>query len=458
MAARDLSQELEQSNFQLNHRLVQMEALYQSGLVLSASLDSEELRGNFLRLAVGTVDARCGFLFLRDETQSSLGLAEDANFSTADLLQLAGVELHACMEEALATQEPQLRTGDKMPTPFPGQHLLLAPLGGHGCLGVVDKETREGLTLFNEMDSQLLEMMGQQAGMALSNARLFRQMAEERNVGANILNSVGNGVVSTDLRGNVARINPSAERILGGSADELVGQSLMQVFRSADCPLTATAILQTLASGEPQQVREESGGDSSVVLRVQVTPLLTAAGKVKGAVLAMEDLTERTRLETMFKQYASDQVVDILLEGENVPSLCGEVCEATMPFLDTVGSTELLGKIGGEEMVALMNEAYTGLVEIVFNHHGTLDKYTGDGFMAALGAPLSQVDDNRRAVLCALEIIDEMEKFNKSHMHRLDIKGGLSRGRVVAGNIGSLRRMEYSVIGPDVNLAALLCD
>jgi len=72
---------LEATNFQLNHRLVQMEALYQAGLVLSASFDSQELRGDFLRLAVGTVDARCGFLFLRDDDDGPLQLAEETNFS-----------------------------------------------------------------------------------------------------------------------------------------------------------------------------------------------------------------------------------------------------------------------------------------------------------------------------------------------------------------------------------------
>lgn len=64
--SKDLALELEETNFRLNHRLVQMEALYQAGLVLASSLDTTELRGEFLRLAVGTVDARCGFLFLKD--------------------------------------------------------------------------------------------------------------------------------------------------------------------------------------------------------------------------------------------------------------------------------------------------------------------------------------------------------------------------------------------------------
>jgi PAS domain S-box-containing protein len=308
------------------------------------------------------------------------------------------------------------------------------------------------------MDGHLLEMMGKQAGMSLANAQLFRQMSEEHNINVNIVNSIANGVVSTDLRGIVLRVNPVAERIFGHGADELIGQPLTKLLGDCGCPLLATAVVQTLADGKPRQISEEKMGSTDVLLRARVTPLLTAGEKVEGAVIALEDMTQRARLESMFKQYASDQVVDMLLAGDELPSLGGEMCEATMLFLDTVGSTELLGKIGGEEMVSLMNDAYTRLVELVFHHNGTLNKYTGDGFLAVFGAPLSQPDDNRRAVLCALEIVDEMKRFNETQSHRLDIKVGISRGRVVAGNIGSPRRMEYSVIGPDVNLAARLCD
>ena len=129
-----------------------------------------------------------------------------------------------------------------------------------------------------------------------------------------------------------------------------------------------------------------------------------------------------------------------------------------MLFVDLVGSTELLDQIGPEEMVDLLNDCFTRLVDIVFDYNGTLDKYMGDGFLAVFGVPVTFSDDSKRAVRSALAIRSEMRRFSEENQQNWGISIGISRGSVVAGNIGSLRRMEYTVIGPDVNLAARLCD
>ena len=224
----------------------------------------------------------------------------------------------------------------------------------------------------------------------------------------------------------------------------------------------AQAVLFSLEDGHPRAVTNDEprveGRRPDVNLNAKITPLRGQQGEMEGLVLALEDLTEETRVRDMFKQFASDQVVELLLKDGSAPALGGQTLQATMLFMDIAGYTELLGNIGSEEMVRLMNDCYTRMVDIVFKHNGTLDKYTGDGFFVVFGAPLSLDNDSHRAVQCALEIVQELDRFNTTHKLSFGVRLGISRGTVVAGNIGSPRRMEYSVIGPHVNLAQRLCD
>ena len=299
--------------------------------------------------------------------------------------------------------------------------------------------------------------MGQQAGLTLANARIYRRMVEERNLNLNIFNSVATGVISTDLHGTIVRVNPAVKRILGAEGT-FFARSSARLFEQYGCKRTAAAVCDCLQDGQDRYIDGERIGSSQLTLNARISSLRTEAGQIEGLVITLEDLTEQSRLRTMFKQYASDQVVDLVLKDDAAPALGGEIRSATMMFVDLVGSTELLGRIGGEEMVSLMNDFFTRMVDIVFSHNGTLDKYTGDGFLAVYGAPVTLEQDSARAVQTGLDILAEMESFNRSNDQSLGVSIGISRGTVVAGNIGSLRRMEYSVIGPDVNIASRLCD
>ena len=293
--------------------------------------------------------------------------------------------------------------------------------------------------------------------MALANAGIYRRMVEERNLNLNIFNSVANGVISTDLRGTIVRVNPAIKRIFGEEG-AFFGRSSVKLLEQNGCSRLAAAATQCLDDGEERSVQDEAVRGRQMTLNGRISPLRTESDQIEGLVITLEDLTEQTRLQSMFKQYASDQVVDLLLSDKAAPALGGEMLTATMLFADVVGSTELLRRIGAEEMVSLINECFTSMVDIVFGHNGTLDKYTGDGFLAVYGAPLSLERDSARAVQTGLDIIAAMERFCVREKLDLGISIGASRGEVVAGNIGSPRRMEYSVIGPDVNLAARLCD
>ncbi len=452
-----LSQELRETDFLLNQKILQLETLYQAGLNIGASLEIGQIVDEFLPQAIAMVDARAGFLLRGERAHKQLVLEDHTNLNQEQLALVSCKPLVSRLRALLRTGKARAFAPGELVGALAGRHLLAVPLGREGVLAVLDKETREGVQAFSEADVHLLELICRQAGIALANARLYRDMEEEKNLNQSIVSSIANGVVSTDLRGRIVRINPAVERIFA-TQEKFVGRSCAQLFRLCGCLRIAEAVQQSLRDGQHRQVKAEGERTGALSLTAMISSLLDADGQIQGLVVTLEDLTEHHRMRSMFKQYASDQVVDLLLATDTQPALGGENREVTMLFVDLVGSTKLLGEIGAEKMVYLLNDCFTRLVDIVFRDNGMLDKYTGDGFLAVYGAPVAFDDDVQRAARSAMDIREQMQRFNRANAIDWGIKIGLSRGLVTVGNIGSLRRMEYTVIGPMVNLGARLCD
>jgi len=173
-------------------------------------------------------------------------------------------------------------------------------------------------------------------------------------------------------------------------------------------------------------------------------------------VRAERNRRERIRLRETLTRYMTDQVAEVVLK--NGATLTGESRRATVLFCDIREFTRLSGSLSATEVVELLNDVLSRLVDVVFEFGGTLDKFLGDGLMAVFGAPLSSGRDEEMAVRSALRMRDEIDRFNAGRSEKgfpcLKIGIGVHSGEVVAGNIGSLRRLEYTVIGSTVNLAS----
>ena len=131
-------------------------------------------------------------------------------------------------------------------------------------------------------------------------------------------------------------------------------------------------------------------------------------------------------------------------------------------FSDIRGFTPMSEKMLPDEIATLLTEYFTEMVEIVFEHGGTLDKFMGDAIMALWGAPIDHDDDADRAMRAAIEMMTTLEKLNAKWQEdgreqQVEIGIGINFGEVFAGNIGSDRRLEYTVIGDAVNVASRLC-
>jgi PAS domain S-box-containing protein len=451
-----LTDQTRTTTFELNRKELELATVHDASLTLSSSLQVHDVTQEILELAVGVVDGRAGFLFLKHDRSGRLELAHQLGLDDRrDMLGLSKLRRHIrrVMRERVTAE----LDASSLSEGAAESGAIIAPVGDVGCIGVIDKESRTGTQPFGEADMRLLGLIGQQAGAALSNARLYRDIVEIKNQNENILSSIGNGVISTDLKGRVAHFNPSVTRIFGERSPE-AGKSCARFFDGLGCDAIARAVALSLKDGESRQVEGEEVEGVGVMLDCRITPLADEAGGVLGIVVTLEDLTEEMRVRSMFRQYASDQVVDLLLTDKSTPALGGEEREVTVLFVDIRQSTTLLSRIGPEGMVSLLNDCFERMNEIIFEHNGTLDKYTGDGFMVVYGAPVSFPDDTDRAVQTAVEMQKELARFNRDKVEPLPLAFGLSRGRVVAGNVGSLRRMEYTCIGPGVVRASRLCD
>jgi adenylate cyclase len=192
---------------------------------------------------------------------------------------------------------------------------------------------------------------------------------------------------------------------------------------------------------------------------------LIAFGGLTAVAIENSQLSERIRREALvlsnFQRYFSPSVAaDIAQKGEEV-QLKGEKRPVVIFFSDIRGFTPMSELMNPDEIAGLLTEYFTEMVDIVFEHSGTLDKFMGDAIMALWGAPIVHEDDADRAMQCALDQINTLEKMNakwkESSRPPISIGIGINFGEVFAGNIGSNRRLEYTVIGDAVNTASRLC-
>lgn len=217
---------------------------------------------------------------------------------------------------------------------------------------------------------------------------------------------------------------------------------------------TLTRPLEEMA----EAVERVGRGDLDAQVRVSSSDEI---GEVGAAINAMvRGLKEGLFVKSTFKRYLSPTVVEQLLRDPDRQRLGGERRELTVFFSDLSGFTSVSEQMGPERLVELINEYLSVMTDAAFAHEGTVDKYEGDAVVAFWGAPIAQPDHALRACRAALASLAAFQalerRWRASGLPAFGLRIGLNTGPMVVGNIGSAARLEYTVMGDEVNLGARL--
>jgi adenylate cyclase len=207
-----------------------------------------------------------------------------------------------------------------------------------------------------------------------------------------------------------------------------------------------------------QGTRAVAEGDFSVALPVTSRDEL---GTLTAAFNDMaKSLGEKEMIKRAFSRYVAREVVDEILKDPEQLALTGARRDVTVLFCDIRGFTATSELLQPEEVVELLNEFYELMIETTFKYDGTLDKFLGDGVMAVFGAPLYRPDHALMAAKAALAMQAGIRELSARRVRTgkppVSVGIGLNTGEVIAGTVGSDTRMEYTVVGDSVNLAARL--
>ncbi len=173
-----------------------------------------------------------------------------------------------------------------------------------------------------------------------------------------------------------------------------------------------------------------------------------------------ENIREEERKRGIYQRFFSPQVVDEVMSKSKTLSLGGRRQNVTVLFSDIRDFTEITEAKSPEYIVELLNEYFAEMIDIVFKYGGTLDKFIGDGLMAIFGAPIYYKDHAVRGVKASLEMKERLKIINERNREKgyieISVGIGINTGSVIAGTIGSEKRMEYTVVGNEVNIASRL--
>jgi|JI10StandDraft_1071094.scaffolds.fasta_scaffold58225_2 adenylate cyclase len=216
-----------------------------------------------------------------------------------------------------------------------------------------------------------------------------------------------------------------------------------------------------------------SGGESNVdaaqyddVVRTDTgnTELAHRLGnlvELKRARLELEWMKQRLKNDRkLLTKYFSEDIVEGILQDEHANSLSGRHQEATIMFFDVRRSTTIAENLEPQIFAEFLSEFFTDIMDLVYGNHGSVNKLLGDGIMSTFGCPVPTEHDVLNAAKCALQIRNHLATFNDVRpdyiKEPIKVGMGIATGKVFAGNIGSVRRMEYTVLGDPVNTASRL--
>ncbi|MFC1552583.1 adenylate/guanylate cyclase domain-containing protein, partial [Candidatus Latescibacterota bacterium] len=313
---------------------------------------------------------------------------------------------------------------------------------------------------FTHEDESRLKAFTAQVSIALENAKLFDDIQNMKNYNEGILESMSNGVITLNEDGKILTCNAAGYNIMQISEEDIIEKTYGDFFTESNAWVVEK--IKRVEESQTSDVTMDADmqfGNGKLSVNLTILPLVSIEQKKLGSMIMIEDISSEKRMKSTMSRYMDPDIADQLMEeGEDI--LGGKSTVATVLFSDIRSFTTLTEELGPQGTVALLNEYFTIMVDCIMLEGGMLDKFIGDAIMAAFGMPVDHGDDPDRGVRAAISMQTSLQEWNATRAgdgkNPVNIGIGLNTDNVVSGNIGSPKRMDYTLIGDGVNLAARL--
>jgi adenylate cyclase len=348
-------------------------------------------------------------------------------------------------------------------TGFFTRSILCTPLiNKHGVIIGVTQALNKSGGPFSAEDESRLKAFTAQVAIALENAKLFDDVQKIKNYNESMLESMSNGVITLDEHDTIVTCNSAGARIMRLAPSAILGHSAAEFFGGKN-----EWIIERIKKVQAEKLAnvaidvEIAFDDRPASVNLTVLPLESGDRKQLGTLLMIEDISTEKRVKATMARYMDPAIAARMLDNNGDAGLLGGAStRATVLFSDIRGFTTLSEEMGAQGTVAFLNEYFSLMVECIAREEGMLDKFIGDAVMAAFGLPIAHDDDEDRAVRAAIAMIRECRRWSRDRSQRgqkpVEMGIGLNTDMVVSGNIGSAKRMDYTLIGDGVNLASRL--